>query len=410
MKVISIILGIMLLSPAGAALADGVRPLSETEISKRIAEIEGSSKTSAWKADELSDLGEKALSAPASFPFSLNLFEKAFEMNPHNPRANFYTGVLKPFFMLKGFLWRLNPLIPKIVKDELSFYLPSGEGQRFIYHYISDIDQKLSQFKTMKEIQIFLREKFLPILKESQKRIHLAETKAEFTTGSVTVVLARKKGKGLKKYSYRFDSLDAYSMRMIYAGIEIFIKIFSAYELDPIASLSDTWLKDREKMTGEKAVSDMKKHPTFLTLHPWGKKELSSVIDDLGDGIEGLKILSTLLYRATSREENMIKPITGEFLSYLMNVLITAADLLSGPTPIEIVSGTDSKNTKIIVNLPAILLNNPIEDLKKLFPMKFENEGRRATDFPDPTFGGLFPEGKMDSRRLETLLKALTIK
>lgn len=404
MKVILIILGTVLLSPAGAALADGVRPLSETEISSRIAEIEGSSKTSAWKADELSDLGEKALSDPGSFLFSLKPFEKAFEMNPNNPRANFYTGVLKPFFMLKGFLWRLDPLLPEIVKKELPWHLRSGGGQQFIYHYISDIDQKLSQFKTMKEVQIFLREELLPILKESQKRIHLAETKAEFITGSVTVALARKKGKGLKEYSYRFDALDAYSMRMIYAGVAIFIKIFSAYELDPIALLSDMWIKDRKKMTAEKAISDMKKYPTFLTLHPWGKKELSSVVDDLGDGIEGLKILSTLLYRAKSREENMIKPITGEFLSYLMKVLVTAADLLSGPTPIEI---PDSKNTKIIVNVPAILLNNPIKDLKKLFPMKFEDNGRRATDFPDPTFDGLFPEGKMDSKRLETLLKAI---
>jgi hypothetical protein len=80
---------------------------------------------------------------------------------------------------------------------------------------------------------------------------------------------------------------------------------------------------------------------------------------------------------------------------------VSATDL---PTEVYLGREKENKDNRVMILADShALVESPIQDLKTLLPTRFDEKGmivEEASSFPDPTFGGLFPNGDLIDKML----------
>ncbi|HRK02403.1 MAG TPA: hypothetical protein PLH57_07025, partial [Oligoflexia bacterium] len=71
-------------------------------------------------------------------------------------------------------------------------------------------------------------------------------------------------------------------------------------------------------------------------------------------------------------------------------------EMLAGPSRVRIGYDEIGEPVEILMDVTA-LFRDPSRDLKSLLPNKFNRKGH-AISYPDPTMGGLFPDGDLIER------------
>lgn len=367
-------------------------------------------------------LGEILLSTEG-FTYSDEMFDKALELDEYNDKANFYSAVVKPKMIFKGFFARLRKLATNNQRKHMDKFEKDIKGRNIpeIEEFISQMPKDKSSFNTFEEIRLFMQNEYIPELQKSVLKLEkISMTPFE--------ILFNKSRYGKKKeewgysyscqeyngqwscysYSYSTARSDNYRNEKFKIGpVEIsllkstvktqinmtilssFFSLDNAKEIvSKIKSLDNT-----NKITDESVVNIInQQHETFMV---YDASQFTDFIKNGEEVLQDLLNFTTMqdeLCKNTERKLNLVTSfcMSPDDVDDIKQALL----LVAGPTMIELgVNKYTGKPVKIVIDMNSFFLNM-VTDLKELLPVAFNSKGR-AVEFADPTFSGLFPYGDL---------------
>ena len=380
-------------------------------------------------AEELALAGEQLMD-PIRFMYADLVFNRALNIDPNNKRAKFYKGFISSFMQLRGIMKRVEPLVlihgdkkeVKSYKNIVAKFPVSGmksfllddsgkakisnesEFQDFLDEYRSGQNDFRTFLKANKDLGLTLNINVL----FAGTTLGEASQNCSVELNSENIIEYDKKCDLLNSLTIKLDRADMEALQHAQAGIQILTSLYTAYDLqgygkfisqhkglEPTAKDMVGYLQSQEKAgklrtnNGLADIVDMGSDLVAATR--WVLKNQKTLCPS---GQETQK----------NRKRNMIK--NDICLSKQTDDNQSVTDVLAKITRVlngEVISmdiktyGKNGSSENVIgtVVRPAALLLDPVYDLLKLAPNKF-NECGEGTSLKDKTFGGMFPNKDAD--------------
>lgn len=384
---------------------------------KEIIRVEGGPKATisadaTMESGALADAGEQLVS-PYTFMLADKVFDMALQNDPNNMKALFYKKLLKRSMVFKGIVTRIRPFVKQhgdMTKLEENIEtLPHSALRTFLLEGREDIDTTskiqdvLVQYtQAVNEFRKFLKDN--PDLELTLNlNPYLFEKTIKDEVMKSCVVINSSENQldvecNLKDVAtVKINSADAVALSQIAAGEVLYYSVFTSYSLEGIESLGD-YRSDVE--TEEERIAKLSSLPKFGKLRG---DESMSLIRSLG-------VDFSVAAKWALRYQQQLCPETSESnlkrKGFLFKDGICIKDVneaqrnlalldaaLNGVISIQV---EDSAGAPKNVNLDVFAMsNNPVQDLRSVFPTDF-NECGVATGFGDKTLGGTFPDADAD--------------
>jgi hypothetical protein len=349
-------------------------------------------------SDELVKSAEQ-LVGPYSFMLAYKLASMALEKNPANIKAQFYVNLLKRFEVFRGIATRIRPILTEaqIKNLELSLkQIPKSPLKDFLTEKGKDIktttdaQNVLSDyFSTIADFRKFLKDNenvemeinISPILFEQEIRKELADScKVSENQNAYTIEC---------DYNYiatkKINSADMIALRQAASGELLYGILFNSYSAEGIEKIKS------EDNTNEKNINFLFSQPEFGKLRQDNKLNLLlNIGSDLGAALTWAikyqdKICPQQNNANGTRAGYLFKnglclnnqDETTKFLSLLESALKGVIDF-------------DFEINKEVVRTKVdffAMVRNPVDNLRKIVPTKFEPNGCPSA-LPDNTLGG----------------------
>lgn len=383
-------------------------------------------------AEEYARIGEQLL-IPGAIEYADQMFDKALALDINNRRANLYSALTKPVMSFKGFIPRFQKLVDANSVEPYEVWNLYSKLQREIEKVKLPELRRLSfelpagtaPFGSYFEFQRFLRTAFMPAMLDSEIKLERLMNGAEielyidfnrawqksdtggYTTNSTCVRNAKgewscnmpQKVNSQTSKNIKVDPVDIKVLKGSLMAVVDFTRLKTAYNI----SGSDAAIKEidaldkRRKEQGKKlstrdVVRTLNKYSDLFTLAD------DNQLSELANSTE--QVLRHALDLHTMRNEVCDNPLRmgSSRLFPTLCVGLEAVDrieltldLLAGPEEILLGNNEYGEPVTLWVDVTPILKNSP-KDLKDLLPTEFNYKGEPVS-FPDPTMGGLFPDG-----------------
>ena len=385
-------------------------------------------------ADHYARLGELLL-MPEGAEYADQMFAKALEIDPKNGKANFYKAATEPAMVFKGFIPRIERLLTtetsnrdlERLRQEIS-KLKMPEVSQFA----NSLPQGEAPFLTYYDIQRFLREKVLPAVLASVDKLGRIDSntplKLNFTPERVLLDPVRRDStyswsqcsndpvQGWKCESYEWRSgrseklrneyfVDQHDLKILKSS---FMALANSIRLATAYSFKDSEyvirrLKAVDTIRYESGLKGLSAQDVVDVLREFNDLfvlerdhqlvELSrSSAEILKTGLELDDMRSELCDGKTRTDLNaLFHPIC--IGADVVDAFHIGLDMLAGPKEMVLGKNSSGRDVKIVVDLSRTL-STPPRDLKALLPTTFDAKGE-PVNYPDPTLGGLFPNGDL---------------
>lgn len=410
----SLLTGLTTLSVSISLLMSGCTPPSVNPELKAETSIKGLVSTETSTSVDLAEAGE-LLMDPVNFPVATKLMNAALAADPENPKAQLYSSLLKVINVFRGAVPKFRP-----------YAIARQDGAQ----YDSAVNSVPDYTKIRSPLQSFLMDKTAPVVTnnlelqdfilEWQKAFgELRQTAKKLRNQSITLkfnpmvwkdlTLERRQqfcfvvDQGDHRYAYDCkpnalemiaNEADFYAIQQWAAGMQMYLSMLTSYSVKN-SELVEAYAKEG-KRSQEEAMQFVKTLPGFLTLrkdsqlHLWG--ELGS---DLLIAVRWVAANQASLCPYNSAErvrpDNLFQQgaCIGDRDSFeaMFDLYMKA---WNGPSEQTLADGKG----KVLVDITA-LWRTPIQDLKTKFPAHLNNCGIGA-NFPDPTMGGILPNGDLN--------------
>jgi hypothetical protein len=406
-------------------------------------------------AVEYARLGELLL-MPEGFQYADQMFAQALSADPSNAKANLYKSVTEPMMTFKGFIPKVERLITqendmrgleKLRQNIKDLNMPELE------QFAEQVNSGDQVFESYYDVQRFFREKLLPAVLSAVDHLNRVDAtnpiQMNFTPERVLADPVRHEGEYYSSWSqctndpvqgwsctyggyessyndkklrniYFIDQHDLKIMKSAMMAIADQIRLSTAYSFKDVEfavrrlnALAQIRVDAGSRLTARDVTDVLHQYDRLFTL------EQDNLLSDIAksssqvltNGIELANLKSALCHNSDRNETNsLITSICIE--AKAVDSMQMGLDLLAGPK--EVTLGTDEDDgtpIKLIVDITTVL-NHPTKDLKSLLPVTFDKVGN-PTSYPDPTMGGLFPNGdfidKMkligESKQLHSILR-----
>lgn len=373
------------------------------------------------KAEKVMATAEKLIT-PIGFMYANKIINQALELDPTNQKALLYKGLISPAMEIRGIFKRIQPMIEKMPLEKrkkfdryISSFAPGGLRQ-FLFDGTPDIDSEekvqallMKIYQSYENFRIFLKNNkglFLRLeLNFSERGIERECSVSEVREG----VYKFGKCSLIRSESRNINRTEIEVLQHAVAGVQIYIMLSTAYNLNQGLGFlnhvnSDPQLSERDFFD---YFSKIQKLGELKADHHLA--EFKSLGSDAYSG-------ARWAYRMQSEicKEGKHTELNRE--GYLFNQGVCLGPNLKDGTPIEslfemielALMGTPQnyafKRTageyanpvaKASFN-PFEIFNNPVKDLKSLFPQQYDQCGR-VLEILDPSAGGLFPDGDFHS-------------
>lgn len=377
------------------------------------------------------DMGEMLLT-PSQFAAADEFFDKALSLDPKNPKANFYSAMLKPFLAMKGYTKRFLPLMG--ASDQARMKKTESELSQLPIHYYEVVKYltslpAASQTKTAADLQAFTRENLQSVLSASAEKMQTAlkagevelrlNARAWSTAASTGFATNCEQVSGQWSCTVpedhevqimKADSADLKMLSGVFATYTDYFRLMTAYDLTDLEKFEKEFNRiqaEQSNVSPQQVVALLNQYPKFLKLT--STNELSKIttsvettlnqVIELGEAEELCKdparLISNVLLKSICVSMNE--------LSFARSAL----EMLAGPALVELGKTRGHRSVKIRMDLAAFLKSAP-SDIRDLLPTSFTPAGE-PIEMRDPTMGGLFPDGdflsKMQSiRRVDVML------
>lgn len=390
------------------------KPIESSEEKKLIQISEAMTDT------ELADSGEQLM-----LIHTIPLAEKAFKMalikNPDNLKAQFYTeGFLKNYTVFKGILARIKPfvksqgklkeletVINQIPNIPLRKYLIEGEGDienvSDIQDFITEHQSNLNNFRKWliknydKSLTLNLDPFWLAINAGAEGK-HACE------------LIDEKEGKAVCNYNNIFQKklapADLMALRQMIAGQVLFYNFYTAYSFEGFDKLAK--FDPQEKLTMEQRMNYLLEvAPNTLTLRK--SNFMKEVLDIGADLAQAVRYAAEYHEQLCPKGNGSLRQRAG-FLFHdgicLQDAKTPLEKLelaLQGITTLKMLPSTKAEQNlsgslhEVDVRVDAFAwFRNPVQDLKKLGPARYNDCGA-GEGLLDKTFGGFFVDGNAEN-------------
>ncbi|OGQ34954.1 MAG: hypothetical protein A3F16_04740 [Deltaproteobacteria bacterium RIFCSPHIGHO2_12_FULL_43_9] len=383
-------------------------------------------------AEEYARIGEQLL-IPGAVEYADQMFDKALNLNINNRRANLYSAFTKPIMSFKGFIPRFEKLvndnsvkqnevwelyfklqneIEKVKLPELrrfSFELPTGETPFNNYHEFQrflrgnlmkallDSEAKLDRIMNGDEIELYIDFEQAWQKKSGLNKEYLQNSTCVKNEKDGWSCKAPKKSSAAASSNIKVDPVDVKVLKGSMMAVVDFIRLKTAYNIlgsdEAIKEIQAAY--ERKKAQGKKlstrdVVRALRHYDDLFTLADDHQlPELAnSVVQVLRHALD-LHTMRNEICNNPHRQKRVFPSICIG-LSALDSIEL-ALDLLAGPTEILIGENEYGEPVTLYVDVTPVV-QNPSKDLKDLLPTNFDYKGEPVS-FPDPSMGGLFPNG-----------------
>jgi hypothetical protein len=419
------------------------KTVSEVQLDKREAEIEalrksGKSAEADALAREVSDewarMGE-LLMMPEGVVHADRMLDRALKLNSGNSKANFYKAQTGIAMVFKGYFSLAEGLFSHNHKAMKDFERGRREIEKLKLPEVSmfsfDLQQGDAPWTSYYQAQRFVREKLYPAVQASIALIDKIDTskplKLNFTPARLEPDPVRREynydssycyytpqdGYTCNHYSYGgtygtkklpneyfLDRHDILIYRSAMQSVLDTIRLATAYSFESSEHavrrmrVIDAINKEQgmKGITTREVVETLKQHRNLLKLE--SDQELPQLAQSTSEVLRrALDFASMKAELCDSKERNETNAVVFPICIAAETVedLQLSLDALAGPK--EVTLGWDDADQKIkIVMDMSRALKNPVRDIKALLPTTFAADGS-AVKWPDPTLGGLFPNG-----------------
>jgi len=366
-------------------------------------------------AAELAQAAEQLLS-PYTFMLAYKISNQALQKDPQNLKAQFYYLFLKRFEAFRGYYFRVQGMlttaeradilkqINDMPKSPLKDYLV--DTSKPIFRTESDIQAALDEyFNASNEFRKFLKDneekefeiQLNPYVFDKSIRENLIDScRYEENDGQFSLKCDRQ-NIAIKK----LNTADFIYLRQLVSGEILYGALLNSYSADGLRATQAS--SDYASLTPENKI---KRLLASGNLGKYRKTSLFTNIPSLGSDLVAatewaLKYQSELCQPRKDYLAGDAWCIQDQTNIYA-NIEI-AKSLLSGITRVDLKIANSNAKMNTQVNLLA-LLNSPIQDLRTVAPVKYNNCGL-ATELPDNTLQGLFPENNASLFVLDTNCK-----
>ena len=373
-------------------------------LSQDVDRILNSKNTPEQKAETFVLMGEEVLQDDKGFAMAQAVFDEAVKLDKNNKDAEFYRIVLDVLMAFKGMGGDLKKMEIQDLSEDIDEGLKDlDQNEKYVREFFDsgNVPTKLkkderveigspsnSNIKGISGFQVHLKGNVLAKLIGAMNRLGaFYDEYPDFRKKVVLPIFQREYQKDLKKIgiqkphrkiSVEFDRAMYFALKSSILAASSLIKIFISYNLDDLAKIE----KEVKDIPVEEELFVLKKHEDFLTLRRENYLSLDSEKSVMND-------LSRLF--GTESESGALEELKSELLdpSEKLSVLIAMGKTaLQGPVDVEL----DAED-KINVDFTAFLTNreDKFRDLKIFLP-EFKADQEFPLEFPDLTFGGLFPD------------------
>jgi hypothetical protein len=198
--------------------------------------------------------------------------------------------------------------------------------------------------------------------------------------------------------------VDQYDLKIIESSLMAIadsIRVGTAYSYKDIEvmarrlrALSDIREQAGVQLSSQDVVGVVKQFNNLFVLE--SDQQLSAIPESTGQALRNMLDLANMqdqLCNSTARSalNSLIYPIC--LSANVASSLKMGLDLLAGPASVNLGNDVNGNSVNITADL-SLVLKNPPKDLKALLPTAFDSSGN-PINYPDPTFGGLFPNGDL---------------
>lgn len=371
------------------------------------------------KSEQLAQ-GAEALMTAQGFQQAADLTELALKEDSKNLRARFLKVLLAPALLQKGLAVRLAPLAEKDpqLKNDLERTLAElkmKEGSEAAFAFLNDGSPDIQDEKSL---QAHLDQTLRAL---ESLRSFLSENKANEITFKVPVAFQDRfidkfaDGCEIKenaKYEYELTCPPNRTLREVSlnrADFEI-LHGMSTYAIAPaiVANAIDVSgavavlaaKKGERSVTTQELIEALLSDSSFARVRDAAamKRFRGMALDLVAGARWGMANQATLcpvgpdspLNRVGMLINNGLYMPAAIFANYV-DIFERAASGQAKPVDVELANGRSSTS----VNWTAVL-DSPPSDLRSLGPLQYDSSGRIAS-FGDPTVGGMFPNGDLNT-------------
>lgn len=377
------------------------------------AAVMNSNLSNTKKAEELASQAEELFSAQG-FEEASKVVKLALKQDPKNLKASFFNAFLDVLMELKGISMRTKPLATK-----------TAEGKQNFEDSITELEAKgdtaLAKFyldgKPDIQTEAQLQKQFDSIALQLQKLSQFLKTtgNAELTIKANTVLVPDinkrfadaceiKESEELvfelvcppseNRYLVTLNQADFSNLKDFASVSQIMMSMYTAYDISGVTDVAVVQEKNPD-MTPEQNINAMLKNPNFGKLR--AQSQLQNVKTwglDITSGLRwAMENQATLCKSGTPSGTNRPGMFANQGICvdaalnpYIKNI----EDILNG-TPQDIENkSADKSQTYASKVTPMNFLNNPISDLRKLGPFKYNKCGF-VVAMEDQSAGGIYP-------------------
>ncbi len=387
---------------------------SGVEVSQvSVAAVMKSDLSNTKKAEELASQAEELFSAQG-FEEASKVAKLALKQDPKNLKAGFFNAFLDVLMELKGLTMRTKPLATRTAQGKIDFEENIAELEakgdtalsKFYLDGKPDIHTEAQFQKQMDQIALQLQK-----LSQFLKSTGNAELTIKANTVLVPDINKRfadaceiKESEELvfelvcppseNRHLVTLNQADFSNLKDFTAATQIMMTMYTAYDISGVTDLAVAQEKNPE-MTPEQNIKAMLKNPNFAKLRAQSQlKNIKTWGLDMTSGLRwAMENQATLCKSGTPSGTNRPGMFAnqGICLDAALNPYITnIEDILNGkPQDIENKSddGTETYASKVT---PMNFLNNPLSDLRKLGPFKYNKCGF-VVAIEDQSAGGIYP-------------------
>ena len=379
-------------------------------------------------AEMYARIGELLL-LPEGFVYANSMFEKALRIDPNNPRANFYSAFLAPFVKFEGFLERFKIVMKEDNVNRIRREILKSDFDE-LKDFVLKMKDKKGPFKNYGEVQQFVKDEIIPELEKSiikinnlkdngfEIKISLArlgldnDYKWEYTKNCNRSIENNEWECTYEYFEYSIpridrikkatvDNTDVMILNGYFVTLLNYAKVATSYKVQGLRKFLD----ELDIMDGEFSDKDftekLVKYEGLFKIDE--DQRLRDVQEDTVDILKNFLYFASVQDKLCKSNERVNNLITSYCITTTGVLEIDKAlSFLAGPEMYYLGKNqVDDQKVEVLVDLN-VLFNGEITDIKNLLPNSFDIEGR-GVNYPDPTFGGLFPDadiiGKLKATR-----------
>jgi len=391
-------------------------------------------------ADEYARIGELLLALPEGTEYADKQFALSLQADPTNQKALFYKSTTEPALLARGFLTKAEPLATEPYEQE-SLERARQDIDKLKMPEVTKIAYAVADgdklFYTNYDVQRFAREKVLPALLASVEKLNMIdatvplklnftpkrffvnstthEYDSDYTNCNYDTVNGYQCSYYHSHYVWNSDKnlrneyfIDQHDLRVLKSammGAVNTVRLATAYSLKD-SELAFRRLRgldrlrrneNKDGLSAQDIVNVLRSpaYPQLMTLE--ADNQLSTIADSTAQILRTAIDLSDLKTgfcgnNARNIDNSLFIKVNCPTFEFI-DSLHTSLDMIAGPKEIELGKDEAGKSVRIVIDITANL-KNPVKDERTLLPTSFDENGN-ATDYPDPSMNGLFPNGDL---------------